>query len=432
MEDGQREILRKPVGLVLALAALFSVTSSWQTSRLPQSAGIDFYQFWVVGQTLEHEDATRIYEPDERARLGEAWLRAAETRAPDTPLHRAAKYRRVLETYSTPFLYSGFRWLAPDDYFTAYALFHAVSAVLVAVAVFVFVRAGGGSVPCACAAVVAIAMWFAPLDSDIRVGNVNRIQLGLLASVLLLLGRPGPYRDAAAGALLGVAVGFKPNLALVALLVGLMRLTRDRRPAALRLGAGLAVGGLASFLVAAATFGTAACWTSWIDALRSLPPETIPIRFGNYSVAMQLESATGFAWSVPLAAAGLGLAAGALWRARGARAGDDVRAIDLGAVSLGCLVYLLSGRLVWLHYYVLAVPAVAFALGTLPRERSNGALRPTRALLVAVALTLVALQPLINVFSIGPHGRLAMLTTGAVLLFGLALHRLIGLGASAA
>src|SRR4029079_16617322 len=84
---------------------------------------------------------------------------------------------------------------------------------------------------------------FQPLKSDVRVGNVNQLQLGLVALYAWLSSRPERSRlQVAAGALLGLLVLFKPNLAPLVPLLGACWFWRRRRAKLVRQGAGPAAG----------------------------------------------------------------------------------------------------------------------------------------------------------------------------------------------
>ena len=71
---------------------------------MPRSGGVDFVQFWAVGQAARVDGTADVYSPRGRERLA-AWTgaRAAESRSPS--LRAAAAYRQRFETFSTPFLY---------------------------------------------------------------------------------------------------------------------------------------------------------------------------------------------------------------------------------------------------------------------------------------------------------------------------------------
>jgi hypothetical protein len=76
--------------------------------------------------------------------------------------------------------------------------------------------------------------WGEPLASEIRVGNVNQLQLGGVALFALARRLPAPAaRELVSGALLGALVAFKPTLALAPLLL-LWTLALDGRTRAVR------------------------------------------------------------------------------------------------------------------------------------------------------------------------------------------------------
>src|SRR5215472_2307516 len=99
--------------LLFVLLAAFGIGRAWTASQ--RSAGVDFYQFWVGGQILAQPQHASLYSDDGRASLGAEFLQRA--RASSSPRQKAvAEYRQKLETYSSPLLYSFFKWGSTGDY----------------------------------------------------------------------------------------------------------------------------------------------------------------------------------------------------------------------------------------------------------------------------------------------------------------------------
>lgn len=401
--------------LLLSLAALFSLALLWDAGR--KAPGIDFYQFWVGGQAVLGDGAADLYSEAGRSGIAEQYYRKAQQGPAESRFQRAAAHRRVLETYATPFFYTLFALASPRDYDTAYNLFHLLSLLSLVFSVACLGRLLGTSAEFSLALFVLVSLWFSPLLSDVHVANVNQIQLALLSGFLWIRRKRGRlWRELCGGFLLGLGLAFKPNLVLVAVVLGIAWVLQGRQRELIATGAALAGGLLAAFAVASVFFGSLGCWAQWFAAVGAMPKAIIPVDRGNYAISIPLSAGLGFDVSWLLLSALLAATMVALWRGRKLGAESELLA-DVGAVAAGCLVYLLSAPLVWLHYYLLALPALIFVL-----RRQAGSRPMLRELLAAAALALISLEPLLSVVRFPQDPRLVLLALGTLLLFGLVLH----------
>src|SRR5262249_24962984 len=131
---------------------------------------------------------------------------------------------------------------------------------------------------------------FAAYASDVRVGGTNQLQLFAIALFLWLQRRPGLYRDVGAGIVLGLAIMFKPDVALVAVLLAVIWIANRRYEKARRV-IGMAVGAaVVAVLVSSAFFGTVTSWTGWLNEA----PDIVQSKWdgglvlGNYGFATVL------------------------------------------------------------------------------------------------------------------------------------------------
>jgi hypothetical protein len=88
---------------------------------------------------------------------------------------------------------------------------------------------------------------------------------------------------------------------------------------------------------------------------------------------------------------------------------------DVPVVAAGCLVYMLSSPLVWLHYLILALPAVLYLLRA----------RTTRLCLGLAAFTAMAVQPLDQLFEPSTAGRMLAVIAGMLTLHALMLIEIV-------
>lgn len=424
----------------IAIAALILV-SGLALSRLwsiGQSVpGIDYYQFWAVGEAIEHDQVSNPYADEERKRIGTLYLERARANAPDptttqghtTRFATAAGARPVLETYSTPFLYTAIHWFSSGDYETDFTRWRILSLLAFVFGVVGIARAIAITwVPCL-SLLAGLLLFFAPLQSETQVQNVNSVQLGLLAMVLVLLRKEGnTAAQVAAGAVLGTAAMFKPNVALIAvLLVAGLLFSRKMREFAL-LSCGIAGGAVFAFASSSAFFGSATSWVYWLETIRLIPPEIITVQMGNYAPAMFAfgEGALGLSAVLTLAFALPVFAA--LWIRRDDAPMADDRALPNAAtlMGVGCVIFLLSANLVWQHYFMLTVPLLLTTLGRgFGASSQSAGERLLDRTLPALALVGLLATPTFKISNL-PHEIYFPLALGggAVILYGLALRQL--------
>jgi hypothetical protein len=409
---------RDPIVLLALCLALAALASAFVQGR--RAAGLDFYQFWVVAQVAGRADVPDVYDYETRARLGAEFVRRAATDE-DSPRRRAvAGAWPVLEPTATPFFYAALRPLAGGAYERAHLLFSLLSLAALAAGLLATARLLGHGPAPALLALAFVGLAFQPLQSDIRVGNVNQLQLGLAGAFLWLSARDdrSPLQ-VAAGALLALLVLFKPNLLPVLPLLAAGWLWRGRQAKLARQGAGLAAGALLALLATLLVYGSVSVWAQWVEYLNGLPPAKLPLSYGNVGLGRLLFEAVGEDLSPLLAALGTGVALFCLWRGRGRAREDGGRpALEDGtALAAGVLVYLLSAPIVWTHYLLLALPAVLVAL------RPDGMRAPWRTAAAAAALLGLAIDPWAEPFGVRDLQVQAVVAVLALLL----LFALVGL-----
>jgi hypothetical protein len=354
--------------LAIVLASLLvGITAMGAIRPAFSSAGIDFYQYWVVGKALGRGDVSSIYAHDTRAALGQEFVHRAVS-GPSERQRAAALFRRVIEPMSTPFLFTALSPLAVLDYETAFDAFIVLSVAFLFFGILALGQVVGLPLLDRLVMLALLLTAFQPVTSDLLVGNVGQIQLGLVALYLWLSAAPGWRRQIAAGAVLGAATAFKPNVAAMApLLVASWALDRQWRRAAMQAG-GFVAGISAAVLVAAWFFGSLHAWTDWRAAVDGLPP--MPVEAGNTSLQEVAGRALGVRLGPWPAVVTFGVALVALWvRSRRTAASPPPATIqrDLPVAAAGLLVFLIGSPLVWLHYLLLAVPPVLILLRSRPR-----------------------------------------------------------------
>ena len=422
-------------------AAIFAIVQAWTLSE--RLACIDFYGFWSAGQAVRETQAGDIYSAAERQRLGKLMLERAEAEAGSSPQGKAASKRLqsahsrdVLETYSTPWLYtlfalaSGGNYDRDQDRYLHFSLFCLVFGVAAISAILDFTPAAGA------VAVTVFVSWFFPAKSEMFVGNVNRVQLALLTLFLLIQSRESwRWRHAVGGFVLGFAVVFKPNLGFVALTLILGWAVFKRYRKLLLESAGMVLGGIFSITASAWYFRSLHPWLSWARELsRFMSEYDITVSRGNFSLARLTRDSVGEGVTSLFPILFLGVVVLVLVRSRSKSGAASVQSggrpdpkrdlhWDVLLVSLGASVSLLSVQLAWLHYFVLTIPAVLYLLR--PPGSTEGAASSRRAILRVMAVAgglMVAMDPqAFFQWDISDYESALLVSGGTLILFVLAL-----------
>jgi hypothetical protein len=359
----------EPWALLGLLLALGSLIQAWDSSQ--RVACIDYYQFWTIGQVANQGRQRDIYSNAERARIGEeAWqgvvsrVGTNERAQAGSKQYQAGLRRQVLETFSTPMLYSVIGLLSSGDYDRDQDRFQWFSLAAMAVGVLLLCRSLGYPVSGAALALALFVSFYGPTSSDVLVGNVNRLQFALVALFLWLLsGARKGARVVLAGLVLGSAVSLKPNLAFVALFVVWGWVSQRRYPTAL-LGLGGIAGGMAlSIGLSSWHFGTGASWVRWSsEVLRLVGEHEFGVAGGNFALAKILNEVFSLPAGLILPILLIPGLLYAVWHAARRRPFASSELPEALTAALGCLASLLAVRLVWVHYYVLAILPVLFLL----------------------------------------------------------------------
>lgn len=425
--------MSRPLRTLLAVAVLAGLTSVWGEAR--RAWGVDFFQFRAVGWTVwtTHDPADfDVYSDAARHRLGARFLQAAQRPGASRAESGAAGYRRVFETYSTPFLYTVFGLFGVPGYDLGLRSYQLLCLGGLVFGVFRLCRLLGYRLEESMVAVLVFSAWFEPSASDLRVANVNSLQLALLTGYLALRSRARtPTRLWLGGAILGLGVVFKPNLAVVVAVLMLSRLLAKRRRGLMLETVGMASGAAAALILSSWCFGTLASWYEWVRALSALPAGIVSIELGNVALSRLIQDSTQLSVAPLLGAAIVGLAFAALWSGRSAHASEAgpsgptgptapcrATVADASAVGLGCLVMLLASSLVWLHYMVMTIPMALVLLAPRPEGR-----RPFQAAGAALAVLALAGSPLVALGVVESQaGAAGVVCAGALLLYALGLR----------
>ena len=406
--------------LITALAAigLTGYLALVAFAIFPYQPTADFHQFWGVGE-VRKSASLRSLPYNDRDTYSAALARNAAA-SPGEKEQAANALRPQLDPTGTPFFYAAFAGL-PRSYDVAQAIFLLVSYLAAYLGVFALARLRGFGISCAALLAAGACLTFAPFMVDIKVGNVNSLQLGIVAAFLFFAARAAPTArgDNWAMGLLGVFVAFKPNVALIAGALGVRHILVWMRQAR---GAALTVAGLVvlSLVIGGAYFADATAWIEWVRYARRLAgvDPSIGYESGNQSLAMLLAGKAksrmpalfGLALVFALFAAVIATAAGprrewTVARAALCRATRD----PLFAASFAVLLTLAASPLIWIHYLVMTLVPIVWLLRGNGRIATAGAIvayvamaRPTIDLMLAYAPALLAPVTLLGWLALVP------------------------------
>ena len=342
-----------PSRLILFFLAVIGLYGSWiYTQNMP---GADYYVAWVVADATRNNRGYDVYDLSDHPRLQADYRERALSE--DSQSRRAAFSQIPLFVpTASPFLYTAVNALSTSRYETSLKIWNALS------------LAGFSMV-----ILVACVFWMDAYQSDIRVANTNSFQLGLLALVYYLLSRDDNTLPLfLASALAAMLALYKLNLAPVGLLLLGAWLIRGQQFKAIVGLAGLSVGSLVAIVWSSLFFGDAGIWLEWLNQAVTLSRADVSSEIGNINLLNLMGLDVGEQGKIALALALCAVTLTFLWWGRRAsafagsmsaearRQSDRIEYAQL--IGMGCMIFLMVSPLVWLHYYVLAMPMLIVSL----------------------------------------------------------------------
>lgn len=363
------QTFKDPLSLILACLVVLALSGAWLYAK--QAAGIDYYVTWVAADAIETDKAQNIYEQSARNKLA-AQYRNKAVALPDTSKQKqVAAFWKELQITATPFLYWVTSFTVSGDYEKDLKYWLLLTLILVSGSILVLCRLLAYTPAASLAVLLPVLVWFMPFYSNMNVANVNAVQLGLVALVLLLASRGSDTAMLfATGIVIGLTVMFKPNLAPVALLFGGGWAVRQQYQRLVVSLGGMAAGAFIAVLVSSIWMGSVTVWLDWFNYIREFVDGGPGPKGGNYSIITQLASDISPAGQLAAAIFLCLLVLACLWWGRrrlpasidteAARSREFIENASL--VAVGCIIPMLTSTLVWLHYYLLIMPMIIVAL----------------------------------------------------------------------
>ncbi|MFI5353005.1 MAG: glycosyltransferase 87 family protein [Candidatus Binatales bacterium] len=387
MQAGVRPSL--VLALLLLLNPLFNV---WQYAT--NSPGIDFFTLWGVPHVLKTNAVPNIYAADSQRDMASVLISESSSPQVSDAQRQATAitaqlYDNRVDVTGSPLVYALVGLTAGGAYEKDLSRFTVASWLCFVGATLIFCRLLQFSPVSTLLIVGLFTSSFAPLISDMRVANLNQIQLLLVACFLLFFTRSW---GVLAGLALGIAVMLKPNVLIVAFLSVLVSLAdRDYRSLT-RLVLGMGLAALLSVAISVSYFGRPAMWPAFIRSVPHTLATSYPMEHGNFSLPLLLFRTMPREMSTYIFVILMAIVSVVIFKTRWDHAGNVAPAPSRDAdesarsmhrmfvvVGLGSAVMLMSSRLAWLHYYVLLIPLELYLIRPLA-----GGDRPQRRLVVSI------------------------------------------------
>jgi len=388
--------------VILCFLAVLAVSES--RGRFSGAGGVDFYHYWGIAKAIGRSEAALGSPYSAPERFAEV-LNAHADSAGDERLKSVNRRRRDLDVTGTPLFYASFGFL-PDDYSLAFALYQILQvALLIGALGLLGRRLGAPLIDSVTLALVAVVVYW-PVISDLRVGNINCIQLFLLVAITLFADRGLDARSGAASvarqaallSVLGLLTLFKPNVAIVTLLLAAHLWVRLGARSFLRAAIPAAAVSAAAFAYSCWTFASWTIWSEWLELVAARA--VYPTFQGNYSTPALLDGVLGIGLRAATLGTGALLLLSALavyFRTRPTErpgVGTAVRRAlrdPWYAVSAGVVITLATAKLAWSHYFVLSLLPALWLLWSPAR---TGAILAATSLFLTSAVLPAILIPL--------------------------------------
>jgi len=418
----------------LLVLAGYGQTKTWKlaNSRYPNDGslgvGMDFYQFRWVPFWARKQGLTNFYSPESRKEMGE-YSRRRQWDVVLTDSERQAAwsnflmYKGGMGAVGTPFFYTVFGYTRTPRYERDLAGYRLLLLFISELTILLLCRGLSFSLTRTVAVFALFCYWFKPYSGLLEVSNVNHLQLGFVGACALSCRYLGKWGGPVlAGAVIGFALMFKPNPIFAAALFYLVYLARRdfARFFVASFSGLLAV--IAAFVMSSQFFWGPSIWQSWLNrtskALQSSNDWNLSMvaRFREWTgINIELYCLVGL---LLLAAALTLWSKGAIRSARASPANEFRQ--TLLVMGVGLMIPLVAFRVVWEHYFTLAIPLILYLFR--PTTSPTGA--RTRYILTGVAVALLMDIPELLSFPRDGSRDMVMYGLGSLILLALGLVEL--------
>ena len=383
-----------PLFLALLLLVL-SLFNHWQCAVTTPTT--DFFTFWGVPLVLRSNPVTNIYDAENQRAIASALIEKAASPEISQKQKLATDitsrfYDRRVDATGSPFLYALVGILSTGDYEKDQRLFIILCFLCFIAAILLLCYLLKYSLVSAILLLIFFSSFYAPVLSDLQVGNTNQIQLLIISLFILLAAKSKPLW---AGIIIGIGIMLKPNIFLIWLFYNIVMLTDKKYKQQIFLLLGTGAGVFLAALLSVIYFGKPAMWVQFALNLPAIVGVSYPIQNGNVGLPMIIFEFTTMRTAI-IIGAGLVIAFTCmiiLTRPKTPPGEENAVLLEnrllyetIAVAGIGCAVMLLSSNLVWLHYYILLIPLVIYLLRPQAESQRRSYRRAAIQLVVIAAL----------------------------------------------
>ncbi len=422
------------ISVLLFSVLLLMLSGFWHVRRICNTPAIDYFIFWAVPQISSVAHVANIYGDEDQQKMYSFLKNAAVSPAVSEKQRRALEvvsqlHENTLYAAGTPFLYTVIGSLSSGAYDRDLINFLFFCSLCFILSIIVLCRMLNISIQGTVLLLIFYIAFFSPLLSDVRVGNVNQIQLFVITGVIYFMARS---RFWLAGLVLGTGIMFKPNIFIIFLLVAIIAVVDREIRKYLPFLVGSAIGIIISFASSCFFFRRISVWSDFVQILPKTMSVHNPINYGNYGLSMLIDNFANIDPSVFLLGFFLVGFTSVVYRTRkglNKSAEREKEEVDntlfepYVLAGLGSTIMLLTANLVWYHYYIFTIPLSIFLMR--PDRKSTHADKYRRAVRIVLIITMFIFSVFTeNIFLSEPVQLSAALNTATVIITVFALYEL--------
>jgi hypothetical protein len=363
---------------LLICTALISAITLFKTSQ-----GIDFYHYWGVMKAQKWSEGklgSPYKEPGEYAKV----LNAHSDRSDDRRLKIANRFRRDLtkdvNLSQTPLLYIVCS-VFPEDYSLAFGIFQSLQILMFIGSIVLLSSCFSGNRLILLTLALMMVLFYQPLLSGLRVGNVNTFQFIFIVLITVFAERylggrsegKSLWPDSVFICMAALLVLLKPNMLLVGLLFVFYLWARRGTKTFMRAAGAGAIFCALIFLITVVQYDSWTIWSEWYSYVKGGDEKTLiePVSRGNFSTVLLAsekyeKSTKNVTIIIACILAVSSIAALILSRSRDTRGLKGMWQNTVQAfrdpylcASAGLTATLALSPLVWYHYYIISLfPAI--------------------------------------------------------------------------
>lgn len=384
-----------PALLLSLLLLAMSLFNHWKyASSTPTT---DFFTYWGVPRTMRSTSVHNIYNhEDQRTMLSilnreaEPW--SASKKQMDAAAIASRFYGQRIDVTGSPFLYASAGLLSTGSYERDQRHFVILCFLCLAASILILCRLLKYHSIAAILMLIFFSSFFAPVLSDLEVGNVNQIQLLIITMFILLTVKSKSFW---AGFVIGMGIAFKPNIALIWLCYHFYELVDREYKKQITQLLGTVAGMLLAVSFSVVYFGKPAIWVQYAATFPAMLTSSYPVYNGNKALPMLISDLTGLHTAAIIGGVLIIAFTGILLLTRcrihaEATVGKNSSTLlhkMFNTAGIGCVIMLLSSNLAWLHYYILLIPLAIYLLRPAESEAWSGPSSPFMQTAVRLAAT---------------------------------------------